>query len=121
MTCTEQSVGNGVVAAEAGAAKPMVAAAKAVAADRAKVNFFISTPSVTYRTKPRSTMLSCREDPIRNLNPLPYRQISSVRYSQGFRSWNCRDSCDLWDACGVCQQCCAPLSPRTPMSARLPF
>jgi hypothetical protein len=47
MTCTEQSVGNGAGAAEAGAAKPMVAAAKAVAADRAKVNFFISTPSVT--------------------------------------------------------------------------
>lgn len=86
MTCTEQSVGNGDVAAEAGAAKLMVAAAKAVAADRAKVNFFISTPSVTYRTKPRFHLLSCREDPIRNLNPLPYRQISSVRYSREFRT-----------------------------------
>jgi hypothetical protein len=48
--CTEQSVGNGPGAAEAGAAKPMVAAAKAVAAVRANVNFFISTPSVTFRT-----------------------------------------------------------------------
>ena len=42
--CTEQSAGNGVTTAEAGAAKPMVAAANAVAADRAKVIFFISTP-----------------------------------------------------------------------------
>ena len=47
MTCTEQSVGNGAGVAEAGAAKPMVAAARAVAADRVRVNFFISTPSMT--------------------------------------------------------------------------
>ena len=82
--CTEQSAGNGDTTADAGAAKPMVAAANAVAADRAKVNFFISTPSVTFRTEP-THRLDCPRNGIRNPNVLLQGQISAARYSRQFR------------------------------------
>jgi hypothetical protein len=86
----------------------MVAAANAVAADTAKVNFFIfliSTPLVDLRNNSTGLSGSVHLECPRAQDPKPDYPSQDSRFHRscipGDYAFDQRGSCDFWDACGV--------------------